>query len=122
MVNTRLDLVNKYASLVVGFGNYNSKTIKSDLVRHFKYKSIDLNLWKPKLSIPKKFQQPKTEKIKILHSFSDKDRNEGGRNIVGSPHIIKAINRLKSEGYPVEYTYLNRVHISEVRFFRPKQI
>lgn len=85
---------------------------------HLKWKSIDLQLWKPGLSIPRERRLPPTNAIRILHSFSSNGRSFGGRNIKGSPLVIAAVERLKSEGHKVELIYLTDVPSNQMRFYQ----
>ena len=83
-----------------------------------KYKSLDLDLYHPELEVPEAFRLPKRDNIRILHSFFNKDREHGKKNIKGSPYILAAIERLKREGYPVEYYYLNDIPLKNMRFYQ----
>ena len=111
----RLRLVNKYADLVVGWATFNSPHFN---YTHCKYKSLDLKLWKPNLKIPKKFILPATNNLRILHSFYNEDRLNGGKNIKGSPAIVAAINKLKEEGYKVEYMHITDKASNEMRYYQ----
>lgn len=83
-----------------------------------KYKSLDLTLWHPQLAVPPEFQLPRTQKLRIMHSFHDQGRREGGKNIKGSSFIVDAIERLKREGYSVEYFYVNSAPAKHLRFYQ----
>ena len=88
------NIVRRYSDINAGYATHISKQFDET---SFKYKSLDLNRWSPKTIIPKKYLLPKTQNLKILHSFYDNDRDHGVKNIKGSPHILDAINRLKKE-------------------------
>ena len=111
----RFDLVRRYADMVVGTGSHDSSQLK---MTHFKYKSLDLDQWKPGLEIPSKHCLPETDNLRILHAFSANNRDHGGKNIKGSPFIAVAIDRLKDEGYPVEYMHLTDVPSREMRYYQ----
>jgi len=111
----RLSLVGKYADLVVGWGTFDSPHFE---YTHNRYKSLDLDLWRPGLNVPKKYDLFPTENIRIMHSFYDGNRLHGGKNIKGSPYIVEAINRLKEEGYKVEYLYISNVPSNEIRYYQ----
>ncbi len=111
----KFNYLRKFFDIIIGNSNiistqYNSKIIK--------YKSIDLDLWKPNLDIPKQFLLPKTENIRILHGFFKENRENDSKNIKGSPFIINAINRLKKEGYNVEYFYISNIESKNMRFYQ----
>ena len=76
------DLMRKYLDLLVGGDSNDSSQFKST---HFKYKSLDLDLWHPNLIVPKKFEIEKSEdELLILHSYFDEDRGKEKKNIKGS--------------------------------------
>lgn len=109
--------IRKYFDFAVG-GEL--KISKEMVEKPIKYKSIDLNLWRPNMEIPSEHQLPATQNIRILHSaYLDKsDRTWKGRNIKGSPHVVAAIDRLQAEGYPVEYMYISNKHSNQMRFYQ----
>lgn len=107
--------IRQYADMAVGVGNLDSSQYAAT---HFKYKSIDLNLWKPGLNIPVEHLLPFTQNLRILHSFISTGRDFKGRNIKGSPHILAAIEKLKQEGYAVEYIYIKDKPSNQMRFYQ----
>lgn len=107
--------VRRYASMAVGSGFLDSSQFKPT---HIKYKSLDLDLWKPNLHVPKEFTLPPSDKLRILHSFYSENRGKSGRNIKGSPFVVAAVDRLREEGYPVEYIYFNDVPSRLMRFYQ----
>jgi hypothetical protein len=111
------DRIRRYFSLAVGFGNKSSKEMREC---HLKYKAIDLNKWKPGMEIPLQHRLPKVDKIRVLHSsyLSKSGRDWGGRNIKGTPFVVAAVERLKSEGYPVEYFFVENKPSNEMRFYQ----
>lgn len=112
----RMGLVNEYVDMVIGndpfdYGHPNEK--------HFRFRVIDLELWNP--DIPPAvtgFEQGGS--IKVLHSFYDKGRMEGGKNIKGSRFILEAVEKLKADGFDVDYVHLQGLHSSEMRFHQVK--
>jgi len=111
----RFDLVRKYADMVVGYGEMNSTQLN---VTHFKYKCVDLALWKPGLEIPEEHRLPPTKNLRILHSFLGKGREKGGKNIKGTPYILKAIQRLANEGHAVEHMFLENMDSRVMRYYQ----
>lgn len=113
----KFSIINRYFDMVIGIGSMDSTNLP---MTHFKYKCIDLNLWSPNLKIPLENILPPTDKIRILHSsyLSKSSRDWNGRNIKGSPFVLAAIERLKNEGYPVEYYFINDKPSNQMRFYQ----
>ena len=109
------NFVRRYADMMVGTGEMDSSQFK---MTHFKYKSLDLNKWKSGLEVPKEHLLPKTSKLRILHSFIDKNRTNKGNNIKGTPFVVSAIERLEAEGHEVEYMYLHDIPSRDMRFYQ----
>jgi len=107
--------IRKYADLCVGFGEMESTQYRAT---HFKYKALDLSLWRPDLDVPEEYRLPATEKLRILHSFFCEGRNYEGKNIKGSPFILAAIERLRQEGHKVEYMYIRDVPSRLMRYYQ----
>lgn len=108
-------LVNKFSDLNIGLGCYKSNSIN---LTHLKYKIIDLEKWSPNISIPNYINKFDKNKIIILHSFFDKNRINEGKNEKGSQYVYRAFERLKSEGYNIEYVYLNNIKSSDMRYYQ----
>lgn len=108
-------LRNKYFDFHIANTPIPSKRVNKIMVR---YKSLDLDEYHPHIEIPKQFKLPVSQGVRILHSFYDKHRLHDGKNIKGSPHIIAAIDRLKSEGYSVEYHYLKDIPARNMRYYQ----
>lgn len=108
-------IIKKYFDVNLSYHDFES-TQYSQI--HMQYKSIDLNRWKPHMDIPEEFKLPETKKLRILHSFFNQHRESNGKNIKGSPYIIEAIERLKSEGFDVEYFYINDVESKNMRYYQ----
>lgn len=108
-------LIRKYFEFGLSDGSVQSSEYTT---RVFPWKSIDLELWSPELKIPADFQLAHTSAIRIMHSnwLEESGRNWGGRNIKGTPYVVKAVERLKAEGYDVEYVFATDLHIADVRF------
>lgn len=82
------------------------------------YKVMDLNKWRPDLEISAEYKLEPTKNLRILHSFYSKDRGHAGKNIKGSPHVLDAIERLKNEGYAVEYYFLSNTPSRLMRYYQ----
>lgn len=109
------DIVNKYYDFIIANSPIVSNRIKKNLVKH---RTLDLEIFRPDLEIPSAFRLPARGNLRVLHAFYDQYRQHGGKNIKGSPHVLSAIERLKSEGYPLEYYYLNDVPAKHMRYYQ----
>lgn len=105
----------RYGNFFFGNGTIDSTQFSHT---HTKYKSIDLTLWHPHAEIPEEFILPQTDNLRILHSFYNSDREHNNKNIKGSPFVLNAIERLKREGYQVEYFHLNNVPSRFMRYYQ----
>ena len=94
-----LHRASSYAHMSIGFGIFEPSYLK---VQHFKYKSIDLEAWKP---INDSSIQP-VKKIRVLHSHSLETRSANGLNIKGSPVIVEIMRRIEAELPYVEFVEL----------------
>jgi len=115
--NLNFSRIRRYFDLVIGVGAIDSTQFP---MTHMKYKSIDLDLWSPDIVIPKNHRLPSTRKIRILHSayLENSGRNWKGRNIKGSPSVLKAIERLQNEGHLVEYFFIKDKPSYQMRFYQ----
>lgn len=110
-----LEIINKYANLVIGTG-FTKPQIKN--LKNMRWKSFDLEVYNSKIRIPSEFQLAKTNSFRILHATSLELRDFNGKNIKGSPYIEDAVMRLKSEGYNCELIRLKNVPSKYVRFYQ----
>lgn len=102
-----LDRVSRYAHLSIGYGIFEPLYLK---VQHFKYKSIDLDAWKP---INDSSIQP-VKKIRVLHSHSLESRSANGLNIKGSPVIVEIMRRIEAELPYVEFVEVTGLRIQDM--------
>lgn len=109
------NLRNRHFDFTIANSPIPSTRIQKEMVR---YKSLDLDIYRPDIKVPEEFKLPSNENLRILHSFYDKDRLHEGKNIKGSPHVLAAIERLQFEGYPVEYYYLTDIPLREMRYYQ----
>jgi glycosyltransferase involved in cell wall biosynthesis len=117
-LNSRnFQVIRRYFDMAVGWDPINSSEYKAT---HFKYKSIDLNLWHSNLTIPLTLKSAATDKIRILHSayLGGSDRDWQDRNIKGSPYVLAAIKKLQHEGHLVEYYYIEKKPANQMRFYQ----
>ncbi len=107
----------RYFDMGIGTGSIDSTQFS---MTHLRYKSIDLDLWHPNLIIPPEHKLPHTLNIRVLHSnyLSNSGRDGKGRNIKGSSFVSAAIDRLKEEGFQVEYLFIHDVPSNQMRFYQ----
>lgn len=110
-------LLRRYSDLNIGYGVLDSTQYKAT---HFKYKSIDLDLWSPNISMPHEMILPSTNKIRILHSFMfGKERVVAQTgNIKGTKYVVDAVERLRAEGYEIELLSFDDVPTAQYRFLQ----
>lgn len=115
--NLSFKQIRRFFDMQIGVGANDSLQFA---MTHIKYKAIDLELWNPAMQLPKQHVLTKTNNIKILHSsyLEKSKRTWQGRNIKGSPFILKAIEKLKMEGYAVEYVHVMDKPSNEMRFYQ----
>jgi glycosyltransferase involved in cell wall biosynthesis len=115
--NLNFTYIKRFFDMQIGAGFIDSTQYQ---MTHMKYKSIDLALWHPDLTVPDQHRLPVTNKIRILHSnYLKKSGRDGeNRNEKGSPYIVAAIERLKTEGHPVEYYFIENKPSNEMRFYQ----
>jgi len=115
--NLNFSRIKRYFDMQIGVGAIDSTQFK---MTHMKYKSIDSTLWSPSIEVPVEHQLPKTGNLRILHSayLEKSGRNFLGRNIKGSPFVFAAVERLKAEGYPVEYFFITDKPSNQMRFYQ----
>ena len=110
------DKVNKYHDFIVA----NTPMISPSLPKKTQIKDrfIDLNEFHPDTQIPNEFLLPKSQTVRVLHSFFDSNRSDPLKNVKGSPYIYAAIEKLRSEGIDVEYIYVNNVEAVNMKFIQ----
>ena len=115
--NLNFARIRRYFDLMIGNDPSPTSQYPATLMR---YKVIDLDLWSPSLEVPPEFRLPAVGKIRVLHSSALKKSGRAwqGRDIKGSAFVLEAIERLKSEGFPVEYFFIEGVHSSQMRFYQ----
>lgn len=78
-------------------------------------------LWHPDLTIPKRIELFKREpgEVLVLHSVGGiEDRQSGTRNIKGTPAVVDAVERLKTDGYNVRLIFKTGVPSRDMRFYQ----
>lgn len=110
------DKVNKFHDFVVANTPMNSTRLNAKI--QIKDRFIDIEDYYPNLIIPDQFLLPKTNSLRILHSFVDEGRTSNSKNVKGSQHVFNAVCKLKEEGYLVEYFYLNKIHMRDMKYYQ----
>ena len=100
-----LERAQRYANLSVGIGFLEPSFLH---VNHFKYKSIDMNRWKP---APEGLNRGK---IRVIHSHSLETRKNNSLNIKGTPRIIEAMREIERIMPNVEFIELTGLTLSEM--------
>jgi glycosyltransferase involved in cell wall biosynthesis len=82
--------------------------------------ALDPKVWSENLSIPSHLKLERTsEEVLIYHAVGNlKIREASGRNIKGSPAIVKAIDELRQEGLKVRLHFVTDVPSIDVRFIQ----
>jgi hypothetical protein len=116
-MKTHFAVLRRYSDLNIGFGALNSTQYAAT---HFKYKSIDLELWSPHIDIPREMVLPSTSGIRILHSFMlGKERIAAQvGNIKGTKYVVQAVERLRAEGHDVELLSFDNVPTAQYRYLQ----
>ncbi|PPJ63032.1 glycosyl transferase family 1 [Cuspidothrix issatschenkoi] len=82
---------------------------------------LDPDFWTPELSIPEEFKVKKNQdEILVYHAVGNYDirTRDNQRNIKGTPAVMDAIERLKSEGIPVKLIFITNMKNKEVRYIQ----
>jgi glycosyltransferase involved in cell wall biosynthesis len=79
---------------------------------------LDPEFWKPDLAIPGAHRIAREpDEILLYHGVGNNDtRNVGGRSIKGTPAVFAAIDKLKSEGFPVKLIFVTGMKNTDVRY------
>ncbi|WFU66922.1 MULTISPECIES: glycosyltransferase family 1 protein [Bradyrhizobium] len=82
--------------------------------------ALDPELWRPDLEIPNEYRLERSaDELIVYHAVGNYEtRSRNGRNIKGTPAILTAIDRLRSEGVPVRLEFVTNVPSQDVRFIQ----
>lgn len=82
--------------------------------------AIDTEFWSPDEEVPERYRIPKSDgTVYLLHAFANSERRGGvERNIKGTPYIVAAVKRLKSEGHKVELLHYDKVPNEEFKYLQ----
>lgn len=79
------------------------------------------DLWSPDLAIPDRIERFKRKpgEVLVFHAVGNiKDRQSETRNIKGTPAVLRAIDRLRDEGYPVRLVFKTGVPSRDMRYYQ----
>lgn len=110
----RLNITRKYMNGVSGGGYRPSSQLEAI---PFRGKAIDLDLWRPESA---ETMTEDDSKVRVMHSFASNGRDFKGRNIKGSPFVLKAIENMAQDGLPVELFYATDTPSNQMRFKQAK--
>ncbi len=113
--------ITKYVDLIYGECLPALDYMKLDkVIREPTTMCLDPVVWHPNLTVPKKHQLDfEKDEILIFHSVGNyEDRTKNGINIKGTHAILKAVERLKNEGFPVRYIFLDSMRNREIRYIQ----
>ncbi|HZP94414.1 MAG TPA: glycosyltransferase family 1 protein [Burkholderiales bacterium] len=82
---------------------------------------LDTEMWRPELDIPEKYRlgfPPGT--VTLYHAVGNFDSRTGEHGVnIKSTHVYRPlVERLKAEGFPVEFIFFSKVPNKEVRFYQ----
>lgn len=106
MRDTRRDIFAKYADLLIAQDHEISQYAPPGFVILPSF--VNTSFWQP--SKIKKIKKSKT--FKIFHSFGN---SELRGDVKGTKDIVKAVKRLKREGYNLDFMFFDKVNNSEIK-------
>jgi hypothetical protein len=109
--------IRRHFDLVIGYGTKESHEFPEAQLR---WKAIDLERWRPGLEVPAAHRLPPTRNLRILHAhlLGRSGRLYAGKNIKGSAFVLAAFQRLRDEGYPVDWMEVDGVASRDMRFYQ----
>jgi glycosyltransferase involved in cell wall biosynthesis len=105
--------VNKYADIQLSNGDI----IASYQNVQWCDNAIDCEEFRPFAydEIPEKYRLSKTDKIRIYHSFGNSDTRG---DVKGSGYIKTAVEKLISDGYPLEFVFFDKIPNIDVKYYQ----
>jgi len=111
--NANFELVRRIAAASLAGDGHQTDEFRETRIR---YKSFDLDVFAPDISVPLQFQWASTSGLSVLHSHALTTRNLNKKNIKGTPHIIAAIEQLQREGFDLAFMNMQGVESRYMRF------
>jgi hypothetical protein len=96
-----------------------SRTNKKCIQEPLSY-CLDPDIWRPDLVVPEEMKlERKPGQILVWHAVGNYDtRAVGQRNIKGTGAVIRAIDRLKSEGWNVELVFRTNIPSVDMKYYQ----
>jgi hypothetical protein len=113
--NQAFESIRKFFDLKLGTGALDSTQFSAT---HVRWRSLDMDLWKPDLAVPEAHKLPSTGAVRIVHAFANEGRTFEGRNIKGSPFVRAAVDRLRAEGHDIELQEFSSINSRDMRFYQ----
>ena len=111
--NTNFEFVRRFASASLVLDGQMTTEFEETRIR---YKSFDLQMYKPDLVVPRTHRWQPSKDVRVLHSHALESRQLIDKNIKGTPFVIEAVDRLRSEGVRVSLVNLSGIASREMRF------
>jgi glycosyltransferase involved in cell wall biosynthesis len=111
--NKNFSLVRKVSSTALMNDGQQSSEFKESRIR---YKSLDLEVFSPSLSIPECHIWPPSTSIQVLHSSSLDSRLVIPKNIKGTEFLVRAVDSLVNSGLDVKLVQVKDVPSRAMRF------
>jgi glycosyltransferase involved in cell wall biosynthesis len=113
--HTMCDMVDTGGSPALDWKGKDDKVFRDALTM-----ALDPQFWRPDLEIPEKYRLERSPgELIVYHAVGNYElRSRNGRNIKGTGAILAAIDRLKSEGFPVRLEFVTNVPSKDVRFIQ----
>jgi len=114
-VHTMCDLVETGGAPALDWKGRQDKVCREPLTM-----ALDPDFWRIDLEIPEKYRLKRAPgELIVYHSVGNYQlRAQNSRNIKGTGAILAAIDRLKSEGFPVRLEFVTDVPSKDVRFIQ----
>jgi hypothetical protein len=112
---SNIQVVRRYSTIRINVDMYDATVYSAVTVP---YKAIDLDLFRPDITVPPEWKLSNSKTLRILHATALKGRSWNQRNIKGTPFVIEAVQRLKDEGFPIELISPQGVPSPQMRFLQ----
>lgn len=108
-----IEKVNKYVDIQLSSGDivasYNQVNWMDNAIDTNEFTPIEYN------NIPIEYRLPKTDKIRIYHSFGN---SISRGDVKGSIEIRNSVERLIDEGYDLEFIYCNDIPNKDIKYYQ----
>lgn len=83
--------------------------------------ALDPEFWRPGLEIPPEFVQARErpDEVLVYHGVGNyRERLREGRNVKGTPAVLRTIETLQAEGVPIRLMFMREVPNAQNRYFQ----